>query len=413
MKTLILFLVPFLLATFLSSPLHAQGREQVYTVQIGDTLTQIALKYNVSIARLTALNDIDNPNVIVAGQQLVIPTDSGSPPANILTAAAQEQTYTIKSGDTLYVIATRFGVTLSDLAAANNITDVDVIQVGEDLVIPGRTIAKESEILPAPFVSITLSESIIAQGRTLVVYITLSKEADVSARFEDRPVYLTGDGLNYWGIVGIHALQEVGLYSVAVNATLADGQEGAIAKNVQVIAGPYGTETIQVVPGRENLLSPEVIRAEAQKVWAIWSQVTPYPLWDDAFWYPVSDVRLTSTFGTRRSYGGGPANSFHAGTDFGAGVGIPIYAPAAGIVVMAEPLDVRGNAVLIDHGMGLFSGYWHQTEIVVQLGQQVQRGDLIGYVGDTGLVTGAHLHWEMRLGGIAVEPLQWVQESIP
>ena len=89
------------------------------------------------------------------------------------------------------------------------------------------------------------------------------------------------------------------------------------------------------------------------------------------------------------------------------------FAPAAGTVVLANGLNVRGNAVLIDHGMGLFSGYWHQSQIAVQVGDELSAGDLIGYIGDTGLVTGPHLHWEIRLGGIAVEPLQWVQESIP
>ncbi|HRV96762.1 MAG TPA: M23 family metallopeptidase, partial [Anaerolineae bacterium] len=118
-------------------------------------------------------------------------------------------------------------------------------------------------------------------------------------------------------------------------------------------------------------------------------------------------------FGTRRSYNDSSDLSFHAGTDFGGGVGEPLYAPAGGIVVLAEPLMVRGNAVLIDHGMGLFSGYWHQSEIVVTPGQHVEPGDLIGYEGDTGLVTGPHLHWEFRLNGIAVDPLQWTRESIP
>jgi murein DD-endopeptidase MepM/ murein hydrolase activator NlpD len=82
-------------------------------------------------------------------------------------------------------------------------------------------------------------------------------------------------------------------------------------------------------------------------------------------------------------------------------------------VVLAEKLNVRGNAVLIDHGLGVFSGYWHQSKLVVQVGQTVKRGDLIGYVGDTGLVTGAHLHWEMRVGGIAVDPMQWTQMALP
>ena len=91
----------------------------------------------------------------------------------------------------------------------------------------------------------------------------------------------------------------------------------------------------------------------------------------------------------------------------------PIYAPADGRVVLADELAVRGSAVLIDHGMGVFSGYWHQSGLAVEAGQMVQRGDLIGYVGDTGLVTGAHLHWEMRVGGIAVDPMQWTRTAFP
>jgi murein DD-endopeptidase MepM/ murein hydrolase activator NlpD len=74
---------------------------------------------------------------------------------------------------------------------------------------------------------------------------------------------------------------------------------------------------------------------------------------------------------------------------------------------------VRGHAVLIDHGLGLFSGYWHQSEIVVVEGQEVQAGELIGLIGNTGLSTGPHLHWELRLNGIAVNPVQWVKETIP
>jgi murein DD-endopeptidase MepM/ murein hydrolase activator NlpD len=63
--------------------------------------------------------------------------------------------------------------------------------------------------------------------------------------------------------------------------------------------------------------------------------------------------------------------------------------------------------------MGLFSGYWHQSQLTVVEGQEVQAGDLIGYLGNTGLVTGPHLHWEMRLQGIAVDPMQWIQQTIP
>jgi len=410
LKKLPIFLVSLAFTLITIWPVQAQGGEAIYTVQTGDTLTQIALKFNVSVTQLAALNNITNPNLIVTGQQLKIPNTATT---TLPVTGGVKQTYTVQTGDTLFTIATRYGTSLDQLAAINNIADVDIIQVGQELIIANGPIEIEAAALPIPFESITLSEPTIIQGRTLVVTVQLSEEASLSATFEDRPVFMTGDGRTYWGIVGIHALQEVGIYSLAFRATLANGGEAAVAQNVVVASGPYSTEHIQVVPGREGLLSPEVIQAEAEKVWAIWSQITPRPLWEGPFRYPVADIRLTSPFGTRRSYNDGPANSFHGGSDFGAGTGIPIYAPAAGVVAMAEQLDVRGNAVLIDHGLGLFSGYWHQSQIVVEEGQIVAPGDLIGYVGDTGLVTGPHLHWEMRLGGIAIEPLQWVEEVIP
>ena len=406
---LALILPGLLLAVFLRpAPGQAQeGSEVTYTVQTGDTLTRIALKYNLRLAELAAYNDIANPNLILAGQTLRIPA-----PAPLPASVGLAQTYTVKPGDTLGNIAARFGLTVDQLAAANNISNVDLIDAGQALTIALGD-APEGALLPYPFESITLSEPVIPQGHTLLVTVTLAEPAELSVEFEDRPVFVTGDGPNYWGIVGVHALQEIGLYSLAFRATTSTGQLSAVAQNVTVMEGPYGTETIQIVEGREGLLSPDVIQAEAERMWALWSQVTLQPYWSGSFGYPVNDVRITSAFGTRRSYNGGPANSFHAGSDFGGGIGAPIYAPAAGQVVLAESLAVRGNAVLIDHGLGLFSGYWHQSEIVAEAGQFVQPGDLIGYIGDTGLVTGPHLHWEMRLGGIAVEPLQWVVETFP
>jgi murein DD-endopeptidase MepM/ murein hydrolase activator NlpD len=80
-------------------------------------------------------------------------------------------------------------------------------------------------------------------------------------------------------------------------------------------------------------------------------------------------------------------------------------------VTLAEPLSVRGNAVIIDHGRGIFTGYWHLSELDVTVGQSLNTGDVIGLVGNTGLSTGAHLHWEMRVHGIAVDPMQFLSEA--
>jgi murein DD-endopeptidase MepM/ murein hydrolase activator NlpD len=99
--------------------------------------------------------------------------------------------------------------------------------------------------------------------------------------------------------------------------------------------------------------------------------------------------------------------------DYGARQGALVLAPAAGRVVLADALDVRGNAVILDHGAGVHTGYWHLWKILVREGQSVTQGDVLGRVGTTGLSTGAHLHWEVRVGDVAVDPLQWTRELMP
>jgi murein DD-endopeptidase MepM/ murein hydrolase activator NlpD len=127
----------------------------------------------------------------------------------------------------------------------------------------------------------------------------------------------------------------------------------------------------------------------------------------------AGDLRTTAPFGQRRSYSGGPVSSYHSGHDYGADEGVPIYAPITGTVALAEPLQVRGHAVIIDHGLGVFTGFWHLSQIDVSAGQIVGKGELVGLVGNTGLSTGPHLHWEMRVGNVPVDPLQWTARTFP
>jgi murein DD-endopeptidase MepM/ murein hydrolase activator NlpD len=122
---------------------------------------------------------------------------------------------------------------------------------------------------------------------------------------------------------------------------------------------------------------------------------------------PVAATRRTSGFADRRLYSytdGGSSRSLHNGIDLAAPVGTPVFASAAGRVVLAGERIISGNSVVIEHLPGVFTLYYHLEDIEVREGQRLHRGQRIGTVGMTGLATGPHLHWELRVGGVAVDP---------
>lgn len=417
-----LFWLWLLMMILIPTPAQAQGPDEfIYTVQPGDVLMLIALRYNLKVTDIILANNLTDPNLVFPGQQLILP---GLPvpatPAPTLTPIPFPPptntgvTHQVLPGETLFEIATFYGLSIDALISANDLVDPDLIQTGQILQIPPPP-QPPPEALAAPFVAVTLSEPAVMQGRTLVVKVTLAQPAALTGQFETLPLFFHGGPEQFWSIVPVYALAEPGMYPLTLTTRLADGLEMTLIKNVTIVEGPYSTENIQLDESRETLLDPELVRLEQEKMDNLWSQVSPQPHWAGPFAYPieVSTLRITSNFGTRRSYNNGPVTGFHGGTDFGGDYGTPIYAPAAGTVVLAEGLTVRGNAVLIDHGLGLFSGYWHLSQLAVMPGQPVLPGEVVGYLGDTGLVTGPHLHWEMRLNGIAVEPLQWVRQAIP
>ncbi len=116
----------------------------------------------------------------------------------------------------------------------------------------------------------------------------------------------------------------------------------------------------------------------------------------------------TSLFGVKRSYNGGPVESYHKGLDISAPEGTPVTSTAKGIVILTgtveEGFQVHGNTVIIDHGQGLASVYLHLSAIAVHEGQPVEAGEVIGKVGHTGISTAPHLHWGTYLYGTSVDP---------
>jgi len=149
--------------------------------------------------------------------------------------------------------------------------------------------------------------------------------------------------------------------------------------------------------------------AESRRMWELLSSFDETaPLAGESLILPVGDARQSSRFGDRRLFlysDGGKSRSLHFGIDYAVPVGTGISAPAAGKVVLAADRMLTGLSVVLEHGPGIFSIYYHLDTLQVREGQQVQQGDSLGTSGMTGLATGPHLHWELRIGRVPVDPL--------
>ncbi|MBC8262717.1 MAG: LysM peptidoglycan-binding domain-containing M23 family metallopeptidase [Anaerolineales bacterium] len=376
----------------------------VHVVRLGETLYSIAQHYGTTIEAIALANHIADPRWIQVGQRLTIPSSRTTP-------SPQPTTYTVQRSDTLSLIARRRHTTVQAIAELNCIINPDLIYVGQRLVIPGSA---PSAPLPSPFVAVELRPLPVVQGQTLAIEVQTDESVDLTGSLNNRPLAFVREDNRYWALVGIGATAQIGPHLLELTATDDTGKTTGASALVQVIAGDFVTEQIVLSSETSKLLDPALIRAENERLSQVFGTFSRRQLWEGLFRVPLQGpLRVTSAFGTRRSYSGGPPTSYHGGIDYGAEAGTPVLAAGRGRVALAEELTVRGGAVIIDHGLGVYSGYYHLSEITVEAGQEVERGDPIGKVGSTGLSTGSHLHWEIRVSGVYVDSLQWTRQVFP
>lgn len=199
---------------------------------------------------------------------------------------------------------------------------------------------------------------------------------------------------------------ETGTFPLTAAFTRSDGSTGSLSSEITVSATSWTSEVLEFDPELEPLFDPAVESAEEALLVAQYDVSTPEKLWDT--WVQPVGGALTSEFGEQRAVNGGEPDGHHSGTDFGAEEGTPVVASSSGRVVYTGTLDIRGNMVIIDHGGGVLSGYAHLSAFSVAVGDTVETGQQIGAVGSTGRSTGAHLHWEMVVHGVIVDPLRFV-----
>lgn len=285
--------------------------------------------------------------------------------------------------------------------------DIVVQPVTRVPATPTPDLVSEPTATPTPVAEpeLILSTASTQQAGAILVSVT-GDVASGTVTFLGRTYELTGGARSMYSFVGIGVLDEPGVFPLTVNFRTANGSEGSMTEEVTIAPTEWTVEYLEFSPETSALLDPDIVAAENALLTSVYATFTPEKLWDGPFLVPV-DGLLTARFGEQRSINGSEPSGHHGGTDFGAEEGTPVVATNSGRVVLARQLDVRGNMVVIDHGGGVLSGYAHLAAFAVAEGQMVERGQVIATVGNTGLSTGAHLHWEMAVHGILVDALLW------
>ena len=238
-----------------------------------------------------------------------------------------------------------------------------------------------------------------------VVIIPINSKDRPKAFFYDKRVLVIGESQNWKAIIGIPLKIELGEHKLKV---VSNGVEANYL--FEVVGKAYEAQYLtiknkrQVNPNKEDMLRITRERKLISKAKINWREIDNVPL---RFIKPAKGP-FSSSFGLRRFFNNQPRNP-HSGLDIAAKTGTPIVAPAAGIVTNAGDYIFNGKTVFLDHGQGLITMYCHMENISVEEGDIVDVNDLLGTIGSTGRVTGAHLHWSVILNNTTVEPLLFLK----
>lgn len=447
------------------SPVLAQENTSsgpVYVVKAGDTLWTIARKFYVSYDGLLAINDLNASSSIIPGTELIIP--------GLEDFGGVIDTVQVSYGETLESISRRYQVPTEDLIRINRLTSPLELYVGVSAVVvdqeeiremggerislaPGQSaleLAIQSNLnpwemitangeagswdiipgevllvpgtegqdlggFPAAISSARYSPGQFIQGRTNVMRVKAPEGTEITGSLGDYSLeFFTENGKTYLALQGLHATERTGLQPLSLSGTLPDGTPFAHTQMVEIFSGNYHYEDIVGVP--QNTVGVAITDEETETLQGYTDLASGTKYWTGDFFDPVPAhlaEAFASYYGGRRSYNGSGYYYFHSGLDFFSLMGGDIYAAAPGKVVYKGSLLLHGNTTLIDHGWGVYTLYAHQSEILVQVGQQVSAGQLIGRVGSTGRSNGPHLHWEVWVGGLQVDPMDWLEGSFP
>ncbi|HTM08844.1 MAG TPA: M23 family metallopeptidase [Verrucomicrobiae bacterium] len=246
----------------------------------------------------------------------------------------------------------------------------------------------------------------VYQGGIAEIAISGHGVADVKAvrGAEELPVFPGEDGGSYFALAGVDLEQRPGSVEIVLRGR-SEAEAWKRTAALKVRAKDFPREEITVPPAFDQLDAPtlERVKREQAALDRIWKIRTPPRLWRGAFIAPVPGT-VNSAFGFRRIVNG-LARAPHGGVDLKAALGADVAAANTGRVVLTDDFFFSGKSLVLDHGGGLYTMYFHLSEFRATMGSEVHKGQIIGQAGMTGRVTGPHLHWGARLNGARIDPL--------
>lgn len=264
-------------------------------------------------------------------------------------------------------------------------------------------------------VKVSFSSQGLKQGEVLLVNVkTNTGIRMISGTMFNKPVhfYRNSKGNKYNALVGIDMDTKPDRYKLTL--LIEDKKGGKTRKKYRVRVKPanFGTQELTLPPDKVTLDEETLkkVEIEKEKIGKVWDIFTEDHLWNGNFIPPVAG-EMSDDFGLRRIING-EQKSPHTGVDVDATEGAPVQASNNGRIVFTEDQFFSGKTLVIDHGLGLFTMYFHLSEILVTESKIVQKGELIAKVGKTGRATGPHLHWGVRLNGARVNPASLLNLSM-
>ncbi|WP_428355993.1 peptidoglycan DD-metalloendopeptidase family protein [Methyloprofundus sp.] len=261
-------------------------------------------------------------------------------------------------------------------------------------------------LIPQIALSSALPQQLAAPGGIVNIQLGSVETPAPVVTFQDKRVLIVENDHKWYAIVGIPLKIKAGQHSIQVTSGATSTQ-----LDFAIVDKDYPAQYItiknkrMVNPNPDDLKRITSERPAINKALNTW---TEQPVGDLLFSIPV-EGRLSSPFGLKRFFNNQPKNP-HSGLDIAAPKGTTISAPAPGLVINTGGYYYNGNTVFLDHGQGLVTGYFHMSKITVKAGQIVEQGTKLGEVGETGRVTGPHLHWNVYLNKTKVDPALFVPE---